>query len=59
MSNRSTAVSGIPASRRSVADPRIAIPLLCAAVALALAVPGIKTGVFDAMSTDDACAWSK
>src|SRR5712664_3852165 len=54
MSNRSTAVSGIPASRRSVADPRIAIPLLCAAVALALAVPGIKTGVFDAMSTDDA-----
>jgi hypothetical protein len=51
---RSTAASGVPAARRSAADPKIMILMLCAAVALALAAPGIKSGVFDAMSTDDA-----
>src|SRR3979411_527705 len=53
MPNRSAALSAVPAARRGAADPRIAIPALCAAVALALAVPGIKSGVFDAMSTAD------
>jgi hypothetical protein len=54
MWNRLTAPSGVPAVKRDAADPRIVILMLCAAVALALAVPGIKSGVFDAMSTDDA-----
>ena len=53
MRDRSAAVSGVP-ERRSAADPKVVMLMLCAAVALALAVPGIKTGVFDAMSTDDA-----
>lgn len=54
MWDRSTAVSGMPAARRGAADPKVMILMLCAAVALALAAPGIKGGVFDAMSTDDA-----
>jgi hypothetical protein len=54
MSNRSTAVSGVPAAKGGAADPRMVILMLCAAVALALAAPSIKGGVFDAMSTDDA-----
>ena len=54
MEDRSTAVDGMPAARRVTADPRVMIVMLCAAVALALAAPGLKTGVFDAMSTDDA-----
>ncbi len=54
MWDRSTAVSSMPAARRSAADPKVLILMLCAAVALALAAPGIKGSVFDAMSTDDA-----
>jgi hypothetical protein len=54
MSNRSAAASGVPTVERGAADPRIVILMLCAAVALALAAPSINSGVFDAMSTDDA-----
>jgi hypothetical protein len=54
MWNHSTAVGGVSAAGRGPADPRIVILMLCAAVALALAVPNIRNGVFDAMSTDDA-----
>ena len=54
MWNHSTAAGGVSEVGRGPADPRIVILMLCAAVALALAVPGIKNGVFDAMSTDDA-----
>ena len=49
-----TAVSGVPAAHSSATDPKIVMLMLCAAFALATAVPGIKSGVFDAMSTDDA-----
>jgi hypothetical protein len=44
----------MPAASRTAADPKVLILMLCAAVALALAAPGIQAGVFDAMSTDDA-----
>jgi hypothetical protein len=44
MWNRSTAVSGLPAARRGAVDSKIMILMLCAAVALALAAPGIKSG---------------
>jgi len=54
MSGHSTAVSGAPAMGRGAADPKIVMLMLWAAVALALAAPGIRNGVFDAMSTDDA-----
>ncbi len=36
------------------ADPTVMALALCAAVALALAIPALRAGVFDAMSTDDA-----
>ena len=54
MSNHSAAVTGVPAATRGAVNPKIMILMLCAAVALALAAPGIRSGVFDAMSTDDA-----
>jgi hypothetical protein len=54
MSNYSAAITGTPALARGPANPSIVIAMLCAAVALALAAPAFRTGVFDAMSTDDA-----
>src|SRR5258708_6574158 len=45
--------SSVPAAAIS-ANPKIMIALLWAVVACTLAVPVIKDGVFDAMSTDDA-----
>jgi hypothetical protein len=54
MSNYSAAIAGTPALARAPANPSIVIAMLCAAVALALAAPTFRTGVFDAMSTDDA-----
>lgn len=54
MWDRSTAASDMPTATRGTADPKVMVLMLCAAVALALAAPGIKAGVFDGMSTDDA-----
>src|SRR5260370_39180758 len=45
--------SSVPAAAIA-ANPKIMIALLWAVVACTLAVPVIKDGVFDAMSTDDA-----
>src|SRR5260370_17505466 len=45
--------SSVPAAAIA-ANPKIMIALLWAVVACTLAVPVIKHGVFDAMSTDDA-----
>src|SRR5258708_38656527 len=45
--------SSVP-SAAIAANPKIMIALLWAVVACTLAVPVIKDGVFDAMSTDDA-----
>src|SRR5882757_9611547 len=54
MWGHSTAVSDTPAAERGAADPKIVFLMLWAGVALALAAPAIRDGVFDAMSTDDA-----
>jgi len=54
MSNYSAAITGSPALARGPANAFIVIAMLCAAVALALAAPAYRTGLFDAMSTDDA-----
>ena len=44
----------LPQTRPRTAKGGWAVVLLCLAIALALAVPTLRTGVFDAMSTDDA-----
>ena len=44
----------LPATGARHAHHALAVLLLCAAGALALAVPSLRNGVFDAMSTDDA-----
>jgi hypothetical protein len=44
----------VPAATRGTANPKIVMLMLCAAVAIALGASGIRNGVFDAMSTDDA-----
>jgi hypothetical protein len=54
MGNHSAAVTGMPAATRATANPKIVMLMLCAAVAFALGASGIRNGVFDAMSTDDA-----
>jgi hypothetical protein len=54
MSNYSAAITGSRALARGPANAFIVIAMLCAAVALALAAPAFRTGVFEAMSTDDA-----
>ena len=54
MGNHSAAVTGMPAATRGTANPKIVMLMLCAAVAVALGASGIRNGVFDAMSTDDA-----
>ena len=42
------------AAGRNAASFGLAVLLVCAAGALALAIPGLRSGVLDAMSTDDA-----
>ena len=54
MGNHSAAVTGMPAATRGTADPKIVILMLCAVVTLVLGAAGVRNGVFDAMSTDDA-----
>lgn len=44
----------LPATGARHAHHALAVLLLCATGALALAVPSLRSGVFDAMSTDDA-----
>jgi hypothetical protein len=54
MGNHSAAVTAVPAGARGTADPKIVILMLCAVVTFVLGAAGIRNGVFDAMSTDDA-----
>ena len=44
----------LPQARSRAANRAFTVGLVCLAVALALAVPSLRNGVFDAMSTDDA-----
>jgi hypothetical protein len=44
----------MPAATRGTADPKIVILMLCAVVTFVLGAAGVRNGVFDAMSTDDA-----
>jgi hypothetical protein len=44
----------LPEPRSRTANGGLAAVLLCLAIALALAVPGMRSGIFDVMSTDDA-----
>ncbi len=54
MSNQFITVTGPTAAKFDAADAKILTLLLCAVAAVTLAVPGITSGVFDALSTDDA-----
>src|SRR5690349_7387974 len=44
----------LPKTGAGTASHGLMVVLLCVAGALALAVPSLRSGVFDAMSTDDA-----
>jgi hypothetical protein len=54
MSNQSITVTSPPAAKFDAADAKILTLLLCAVVAISLAVPAITGGLFDTLSTDDA-----
>ena len=54
MSDLSSTSGQATPKARPGANPGVLLPLLWLAAAVALALPSIRGGVFDAMSTDDA-----